>query len=134
MSIREHPLSKSTSENRKRINSPSTRRTRRKRRSGNKDISKENLSSSSLRHASPTGTEQKDDLKNIEATNNGSSMTITAVTTNKQLPTSVVAQSLSSSSQDCTPRKTQSRRRIRSQSKLSDLLTSSSNESLLSNK
>ena len=116
---------------RKRMASPSTRRPRRKRRRGNKDSMKENFSSSNLRLFSPTSSDQKEEYKQNAAISNFPGGSI--LSTTKQMPTST-SQNLFSFPDGSTPRKTQTRRRIRSQSKLSDLLTSSSNESLLSNK
>ena len=118
---------------RKRIGSPSARRPRRKRRSGNKDSIRENLSSSNLRLFSPTSSDQKEENKQNAAIPNFSNGSNSSITVTKQMPTSS-SQSLFSFPDGSTPRKTQTRRRIRSQSKLSELLTSSSNESLLSNK
>ena len=118
---------------RKRMPSPSTRRPRRKRRSGNKDSVKENKSSSNLRLFSPTNSDHKEENKQNFAGQNFSNGSSSSTTLNKQMPTSI-SQNIFSFPEGSTPKKTQTRRRIRSQSKLSDLLTSSSNESLLSNK
>ena len=114
---------------RKRMVSPSAKRPRRKRRSG----VKEHLSSSSLRLCSPAGLDYKDDSKLNDASPNDSNGNNSTHLMGKQVPTSK-SQNLSSFPDGITSRKTQIRRRIRSQSKLSDLVTSSSNESLLSNK
>ena len=110
---------------RKRIVSPSSKKARRKKRSGAKD----HLSSSSLRLCSPASSDHKDESKLKDASPNES------ITSNSKQALSCISQSLSTAAGDgSTPRKSQIRRRIRSQSKLSDLVTSSSNESLRSNK
>ena len=115
---------------RKRMVSPTAKRPRRKKRSG----AKENLSSSSLRLSSPAGSDYKDESKLKDPNTNDSNGKITSHANSKQILTTN-SQTLSSLPVDkSTPRKTQIRRRIRSQSKLSDMVTSSSNESLLSNK
>ena len=132
LSMQEHSLLKG-SESRKRRASPATRRTRRKRRSGNKDGTKENPTSNSLCLLSQTGSDQQDEGKQMATTQILSGLISAPSPTSKQLPIGI-GQNPSSSPDGCSPRKTQIRRRIRSQSKLSDLLTSSSNESLLSNK
>ena len=132
ISIQDTSASKE-SDARKRMISPLARRPRRKRRSGNKDSIKENISSSSLRLFSPTSSDQKEDNKHNVGVQGLPSKSSSSIAISKQMPTSI-SQTLSSSPDGCAPRKTQIRRRIRSQSKLSDLMTSSSNESLLSNK
>ena len=110
---------------RKKIVSPSSKKPRRKKRSGTKDY----LSSSSLRLCSPAGSDHKDESKLKETSPNES------IASNSKQALPGISQNLSTTSGDgSTPRKSQIRRRIRSQSKLSDLVTSSSNESLLSNK
>ena len=115
---------------RKRMVSPTPKRPRRKKRSG----AKENLSSSSLRLSSPAGSDYKDESKMKDPNTNDSNVKTSSHANYKQILTGN-SQTLSSLPVDkSTPRKTQIRRRIRSQSKLSDMVTSSSNESLLSNK
>ena len=110
---------------RKKIVSPSSKKPRRKKRSGAKD----HLSSSSLRLCSPSGSDHKDESKVKDTSPNES------ITSSSKQALQSISQNLSTTSVDgSTPRKSQIRRRIRSQSKLSDLVTSSSNESLLSNK
>ena len=110
---------------RKRIVSPSSKKPRRKKRSGAKD----HLSSSSLRLCSSASSDHKDESKLRDTSPNES------ITSNSKQALPCISQNLSTASGDgSTPRKSQIRRRIRSQSKLSDLVTSSSNESLLSNK
>ena len=117
---------------RKRGVSPLSRRTRRKRRS-NRDLSKETPTSSSSRIFPPIMLDQSEHNKRSGTTEALSSSTAPTLSVNKPRHSST-GQSICSSPDGHTPKKTQLRRRIRSQSKLSDLVTSSSNESLFSNK
>ena len=117
---------------RKRGVSPLSKRTRRKRRS-NRDLSKETPTSSSSRFFPPIMFDQSEHNKRSGTAEAVSRSTAPTLSVNKPLHSST-GQSICSSPDGYTPKKTQLRRRIRSQSKLSDLVTSSSNESLFSNK
>ena len=118
---------------RKRGVSPLSRRTRRKRRS-NRDLSKETPTSSSSRVFPPIMFDQSEHNKWSGTAEAVSGSTAPTLSVNKPRHSST-GQSICSSPDGYTPKKTQLRRRICSQSKLSDLVvTSSSNESLFSNK